>query len=337
MQKFLYGIAALLALLIIIALALPATSRIEVSTRVDAHPGTVFALINDFRRVDLWAPWKAGDPNARIIYSGPPSGEGATVEWNGPIVGSGTQTIVESRPHEHVETVLNPGEPGEARTRFEIREEGAGSRVTWSFEHDYGFNLVGRYFGVLMRGVFRREYEDRLAELEILAESLPGADFRDLEIEHVDVEATDIAYLPTTARPEPTAISEAMGAAFFRILSFIDAQGLAEAGAPMSIARRFSGAELRFDAAIPVRGVTDETPRRDDGVRIGTSYGGPAVRASHVGPYRSLGETHRKLLSYLAALGFERAGDAWEAYVSDPARTDESELLTYVYYPVRPR
>jgi effector-binding domain-containing protein len=39
--------------------------------------------------------------------------------------------------------------------------------------------------------------------------------------------------------------------------------------------------------------------------------------------------------AYLAALGIERDGDAWESYVSDPAEVPEEELLTYVYYPVR--
>ena len=34
--------------------------------------------------------------------------------------------------------------------------------------------------------------------------------------------------------------------------------------------------------------------------------------------------------------GIERAGDAWESYESDPARVAESDLLTYVYYPVVP-
>mgnify|MGYP002064469261 CR=1 FL=1 len=37
-----------------------------------------------------------------------------------------------------------------------------------------------------------------------------------------------------------------------------------------------------------------------------------------------------------AALGIERNGDAWESYVSDPAKVPEAELVTLIYYPVRP-
>lgn len=336
-QKFLYGTGALLALLIVIGLALPRYSRVEVRAPVDAHPATVFALVNDFRRVNLWAPRNAGDPNARVIYSGPPRGVGATVSWDGPVIGSGTQQITASRRYEFVETLINPGEPGEAKTRFDIAREGSGSAVTWAFEHDHGFNLVGRYFSLLLTGVLRREYENGIAALRDFAESLPRTDFGDLEIEHVFVEPNQIAYLEATSIPEPTAISEAMGKAYFEILSFIDEQGLTNAGPPMSIARSFSGAELRFDAAIPVRGISDTTSVDGRAVRLGTTYTGPAIRATHTGSYRTLGVTHRKIASYLAAFGIERNGDAWEVYVSDPTKVSDRELQTAVYYPVRER
>ena len=334
-QKFLYVIGAVVALLIVVGLLLPRHSRVEVSTLIDAPPATVFALVNDFRRVDLWSPRTATDPNARVVFSGPDRGVGATVTWDGVIVGSGTQTIVESRPYEHVATTINPGEPGEARTWFDIEPEDGNTRVTWGFAHDHGLNIVGRYFALLLSGVVKREFETGIAALKDLAESLPRTDFGDLDVEHVVVEPQQIAYLPTTSLPEPAAISEAMGKAYFEVLSFIDARGLAEAGAPMSIVRGFVGNELRFDAAIPVRGVTDDTARSGSAVKLGRTYSGPAIRVRHVGSYRQLGTTHRKIAAYLAALGLERNGDAWETYISDPTRVPEAELLTDVYYPVR--
>ena len=93
-------------------------------------------------------------------------------------------------------------------------------------------------------------------------------------------------------------------------------------------------AGLLLVAAIPVSGVTAQTPRDGARVRIGQTYAGSVIRVRHVGSYRSLAATHRKIGAYLAALGIERAGAAWESYVSDPTRVDESELVTYVYYPI---
>jgi effector-binding domain-containing protein len=334
-QKLAYGIGSFVLLILLIGLALPSQSRFVVSTDIDAPQATVFALVNDMRRVNLWTPIESTDPNAKVVYSGPPRGEGSTVTWDGAVVGSGTESISESRPYEYVEMWINRGEPGETRTWFELAPGTGTTNVEWGFEHDYGLNVIGRYFGLMVTGVIRRDYETAIADLRELAESLPAADFSDIEIEHLVVEAVDIAYIPTTAPPLPGETSVAMGAALFEVLSFIDENGLTEAGAPISIARAFSGSELSFDTAIPVRGVTDRSLRDVAGVRIGRTYEGAVIRVKHVGTYGKLGETHRKIAAYLAATGIERNGDSWESYVSDPVKVREDEMLTFVYYPVK--
>jgi len=335
-QKLLYGVGALVALLIIIGLALPRTHRTEVSTEIDAHPATVFALLNDFRRSALWSPLHDTDPNARIVYAGNSTGVGATMSWDGAIIGSGTQTIVASQPFEHVAIVISPGEAGEAQSYFDLAAGTGTTIVTWGFEADYGMNIVGRFFAMMLGSVVARDYQRGLGNLKELAESLPDADFGSTEIEHIVVEASDIAYITTTSLPDPAAISAAMRAAFFQILSFIDTQGLVAAGAPLSITRTFSGAELVFDSAVPVRGVSGSTPRNGAQVKIGNTYEGPVIRVKHVGSYQALTATHRKISAYLAAHGIERGGAAWESYVSDPGDVPEEELLTFVYYPIKP-
>jgi len=334
-QKLIYGIGAFLALLIIIGFALPRTNQVEVKIEIDAHQATVFALVNDFRRFALWSPWADTDPNARFLYAGPNRGEGAMVTWDGAIIGNGNQLITESHPFERVEITMSPGEPGEARSWFAL-EPGVGTTIiTWGFEADYGLNIVGRYFATMLGSVVARDYHDGLVTLKEIAESLPRADFSDLEIEHIVVEATDIALLPATSQPESTAISDALGKAYFQILGFIDDNNLSEAGAPLSITRSFNGSELNFDAAIPVRGIGEETPRLESGVRISQTYAGPVIRIRHLGSYEVLASTHRKVSAYLAALGIERNGAAWESYVSDPSKVPEEDLLTYVYYPIK--
>ncbi len=335
MQKVLYGVGAFVALLLLGGFALPSQSRFVVTADIDAPRATVFALVNDMRRKDLWSPITATDPNARIFFSGPARGVGATITWDGSIAGSGTQSITASRPFESVETTINAGEAGESRTWFELADGLGFTRVLWGFEHDYGLNVVGRYFGLMVTGLIRKDYEMHISGLRELAESLPRADFADIEIKQLAIEPADIAYVRTRSAPAAGATSQAMGAALFEVLRFIDENGLSEAGAPISIARAFSGAELRFDSAIPVRGVTDATPREDAGVQIGRTYGGAVIRVQHLGSYRTLSETHRKIAAYLAALGIERNGDSWESYVRDPTKTAEAELLTYIYYPIR--
>ena len=234
MQKVLYWVLASIAAVIVVGFALPRTHQVEVSTEIDAQPATVFALVNDFRRFSLWAPWADTDPNARFIYSGSSRGAGASMTWDGAIIGSGTQAITESRPFEYVGIRMHPGETGEASSWFRL-EPGVGTTIVhWGFEVDHGINIVGRYFASMLGSVVARDYQAGLAGLKELAESLPRADFSDIEIEHLVVEPVEIAFLPTVSRPEPAAISDAMGKAYFEILTFIDKHGLQDAGAPMS-------------------------------------------------------------------------------------------------------
>lgn len=323
-----------IVLLVLAGLLLPRHARVQVEIRIDANPATVFALVNDFHRVALWSPWLDTDPNARVVYSGPVRGVGATMTWDGAIIGTGSQQITASQPFEHVEMAVNLGESGEARSWFDLAADNGTTSATWTFDTDYGYNVVGRYFALVLAGVVRRDYTTGLESLKDLAETLPRTDFSDIDIEHIVVEATAIAYRPATSIPEPAAISAAMGDAYFEILSFIDEHGLAEAGAPLSITRSFSGSRLQFDAAIPVRGINESTPRDGATVKIGQTYAGKVIRVGHIGSYQSLGTTHRKIAAYLAALGIERAGDAWESYVSDPTKVPESKLLTNVFYPI---
>jgi hypothetical protein len=158
-----------------------------VKIEIDAHQATVFALVNDFRRFALWSPWADTDPNARFLYSGANRGEGAIVTWDGAIIGSGSQIITESRRFEFVGITMSPGEPSEARSWFELAPGVGTTIITWGFEADHGMNIIGRYFAPMLGGIIARDYHDGLAALKELAESLPGADFSDIEIEHIVV------------------------------------------------------------------------------------------------------------------------------------------------------
>lgn len=321
--------------LVLIGLVLPQQARVAASIEIDARPATVFALVNNFHRVSLWSPWLETDPNARVEISGPNSGVGAKMSWNGPVLGSGSQLITESRPFEHIDTLINPNEAGAARSWFDFRDTGSTTVVNWTFEADYGYNLVGRYTALMLNGIIRKDYENGLQRLAELAESLPRADFSKLQVEHLDVTAVDIAYRQTSSTPDPASTAEALGEAYFRVLNFIDANGLEEAGAPMLISRSFDGNRMHFDAAIPIRRLTESTPRDAAGIRISQTYAGAVVHVQHHGPYRNLVQTHRQITAYLAAHGIERNGDAWESFANDPTKVEESDVLTDVYYPIR--
>ena len=323
------------ALLLILGTMLPSKVIVERDVEIAAFPATVFALLNDFKQVNRWSRWQEFDPNARIEITGPPRGIGAKMQWNGQIIGSGHRLITHSTAFANVTHEFVEDNTSMAEAHYSIARSDAKTHLIWRYEREFGFNLVGRYFGLMLDGIIGPDGESDLKSLKEFAERLPRSDFSALDVEPIVVEASDIAYRTTTSIPAAKAISDAIGDAYFDVLTFIDRHDLEESGAPLSITRTFSGSELVFDAAIPVNGLQKETPRDDGVVKIGRTYAGPVIRSRHTGSYRTLGRTHDKIAAWLAAMGIERNGDAWEVYISDPTRTIESELLTYVYYPVK--
>jgi effector-binding domain-containing protein len=61
-----------------------------------------------------------------------------------------------------------------------------------------------------------------------------------------------------------------------------------------------------------------------------------AVMTRHVGPYQGLIGAGQALRDWMAANRREPSGGLWEVYVSDPEETPADELVTEVYYPLKP-
>jgi len=319
------------------AVLLPANIHIERSTTIDRPPAVVFGILNDFHHFQVWSPWSERDPNARYEFSGPESGEGARMAWDGDPrqVGSGWQEIRASDPYRMIRTHLVFKGQGEADAYFDIRPVGEGTRLEWGFDTDVteGQDFFGAFLGKYMGLFFDRwvggDYELGLDRLSEYAETFPDADFSDLEIEQVETAAEPILYISTSSGASSSAIASALGTAYGEISRFMASKGLDHVGMPMSISHAWDEDSYQFDAAIPVD-TTQLTPTGN--IRLGYTPSGVAIRAVHVGPYKTLDQTYDKLIAYMAVNRLEQSGVSWEHYVSDPGDTPEDRLVTHVYF-----
>jgi effector-binding domain-containing protein len=118
-------------------------------------------------------------------------------------------------------------------------------------------------------------------------------------------------------------------------MGFLKLNNLNEAGPPIAITRKWDEAAktFDFDAGIPVDR-SDVAPAEGE-VRLMQTYAGPALKVTHTGPYEDLPKTYEMIKAYLQAYGYEKAGDEWEQYVSDPGKVPAAELVTLIYYPVK--
>ena len=151
----------------LVGILLPGTVEVTRSVQIEAEPEAVFPLLNDLERWAEWTPW--GEVESRL--EGPPAGTGARRVWDDPGLGSGSLTLVGSRPPAGVdyEVVVEDG-----AIRFEgtisVAAGAGGSVVTWTERADLGWNPLLGWTALTMdesQGRQLRESLDRLkAEVE---------------------------------------------------------------------------------------------------------------------------------------------------------------------------
>ncbi len=336
MKKVGVVILFLIAAFIVTGYLLPRQVHIERSIVIERPAAMMFELLNSYRYFNEWSPWAGRDPKAQFSISGPESGVGARMSWVGDpqLVGSGWQQIVASKPYEQIDIKLDFDAQGIADTGFLLTTQGDSTQVTWFFDSDLteGVNFLdsfmARYFGLLFDRWVGGDYELGLTNLKKFAESLPVADFSQLQIERVNVTAQNILFVTTSSSQDPADIALAMAEAYSEISAFMNRNGVSMSGQPMAITRAWEEGSYQFDAAIPVANIP---PELTGNIESGLSPEGPAVRAVHHGAYDQMMPTYAKLAAYISAHGLQQGLVSWEHYISDPGSTAQTDMITNVY------
>jgi len=174
LKKVGIGVAAGLAVLVIVVALQPGAFKIQRSTRINAPAGVVYGFLNDFHAWESWSPWAKLDPNMKTSYTGPAQGEGAVYEWSGnDQVGSGRMRIVGEEAPNHISIQLDFLSPMAASnlTEFRLSPDAAGTRVDWAMTGENGF--IGKAFALVMNmdKLVGKDFEHGLLQLKQQAES----------------------------------------------------------------------------------------------------------------------------------------------------------------------
>jgi carbon monoxide dehydrogenase subunit G len=173
LKKILIALAALILLFVVIVALQPSEFNVERTATIAAPPAAVFSQVNDLRKWDAWSPWAKLDPNAKIAFEGPESGQGAAMSWAGnDKVGEGKMTIVESKPDEAVKLKVDFVKPfeGTSNSDFAVKPDGAGTAVTWAMSAHH--NFMEKAFCLIMNGkkMIGDDMDKGLAQLKAAAE-----------------------------------------------------------------------------------------------------------------------------------------------------------------------
>jgi effector-binding domain-containing protein len=331
LRNLLIFVAVVVGLLVAIGFVLPDTAHVERSVTIDRPPSQVFTVLNSFRRFNEWSPWDAIDPNAKYTYSGPAIGVGAKESWTGnKDVGTGSQSIVESKPYDSIKMALDFGDMGQASATFTLTPSGQGTKVTWGIDISAGGKLIGRYFNLMMDSMVGKDYEKGLAKLKSFVEAMPVTDVSGVNGTEVTVAAKKIYFIPGTATSETA--KTVLTDVYSRIGNFMASNKITMQGAPLTITTSYDNGQWAFNAGVPVDH-NDVAPI--GGIQSGTTYAGKAVQFMHVGPYEKLSEATKKAYAWLALQAYKPAGGVIEEYVNDPTTVPPEQIKTQLTIPVQ--
>jgi len=142
LKRLAIGLPLLVAAFLVVVWFQPDDYRLTRQAVIAAPAAAVFAQVNDLRKWEDWSPWAKLDPNAKVTFSGPQAGEGASFKWDGnDKIGAGTMTITESKPNDRIATRTDFTRPfaGTSNTDFVFSESGGQTNVIWSMfgRHDF--------------------------------------------------------------------------------------------------------------------------------------------------------------------------------------------------------
>lgn len=333
---------------------LPAKLVVREEIEIARPRAAVFALVDNLRTFNEWSPWFAADPQAEYRFEGE-SGAGQKAIWEskGGPMGSGSHRIERSVANERVETLLDFGVRGSARTIFELERAPVGAKISWSFVSDCTPNpmYVGcRYLNLFTSGAIAQDLKSGLERLKAVAEQLPVTDFERLAPEYVQAPAMNYAFVENDVTRDPApadAIPASAGgpdleAAYAQRVQTATAESfavveakLAEAGATISGPRvmvTVSSDEARivFRAGYPFTG---PAPASDPRVSTGQTPSGRALKFVHAGSSSAMAATYLMIGAWLEAHRVEASGPPWEVYVQPTG--DFAERRTEIYIPIR--
>ncbi|MEP6670384.1 MAG: SRPBCC family protein [Chthoniobacter sp.] len=175
MLKYIFlGLLLLVVVLVIVIATRPANFRVSRSATIGAPPAIIYEHVSNLHQMQEWSPFAKIDPAAKMTYSGPESGLGASFSWAGNAqAGEGSMTCTESKPHELLGYRLDFLKPfkGTNQVEFTFKPAGDQTVVTWTMTGTYNFVTKAVSLFMDCDKMCGPMFEKGLADLKGLAEA----------------------------------------------------------------------------------------------------------------------------------------------------------------------
>jgi hypothetical protein len=344
--EVLVALAIVFVLAVVFAIALPSHGHVERSVTVSSPARQIFDVVNGFRTYPSWTSLTGYDPHVQMTYEGPAMGAGAKVSWTSAneTIGSGNYTVAANPAAEQDKSVTwdvqNNWRGNDKRFSFDIEpsENGKTSKVTMAYDVDFGWNLLARVSGLYLQGDPATQMSFQLSRLQNMLATFPTVDYKDQNIQIVDVAPVPVLFVSTTAKRTLDDVADATNKAMDQINAVIKKEKLTATGPRRTITTNWGDENYDFDVAVPVDRADAQVA---DPVKAGTGYGGKALETSFTGSAAQLPLMRLVLKAYAYTHGylFDESSEGNGRFFDEKTTTDPNagdDQQTYnVYLPIQ--
>ena len=264
--EFVVALIIVFVLAVIVGVFLPSHGHIQRSIEISHNPQHIYDVLNNFRRFEdgAGAGLKALDPSVKFTLSGPAYGPGATLNWQGDkAIGDGTLVNksgnIDITNKSTVTWDLTNDWHGTNKVftlEVDPKQSQRVSTVTWSYDVDYGWNLIDRYSSLWIHGDPSTVIQYGLGSLQNMLAGIANVDYSKVNPGLYRTDATPVLLVSTKAPRTVDDIDTAKAAAMKEIQAAMAKLGVKAAGPTTTIRTEWGDTTFIFDLAVPIDSTT---------------------------------------------------------------------------------
>jgi hypothetical protein len=268
--EFIVALIIVVVVGVVVGIIMPGSGHVDRSLVVSKDLRQVYDVLANFRTFPDYAVLRAYDPKTQYTLSGSAYGPGSEISWasQDQKVGSGKLTIASTQPEfSKIDPTVNNAQiiwnlDNEWRgsdkhfTLDLLRQGNSGklTKITWSYDVSYGFNLLDRYSNMYIHGQPDAFIQYSLNDLQNVLAGVPNVDYSALDPYIQQTKPTPVLLVSTSMKRKDglDGLNEATDTAIKQIQDAAKKLGVHTNGPRVIFTTNYGDETYTFDVAEPI-------------------------------------------------------------------------------------
>ncbi|GLQ97191.1 polyketide cyclase [Dyella mobilis] len=255
---------------VVVGITMPGSGHVERSLVVSKDLRQVYDVVNNLRTFPDYGVLRAYDPKTQYTLSGSAYGPGSELSWTSQDekVGDGKLTIASAQPEfDKIDPTVNSAEivwnidnawrGGDKHFTLDLLRQGNTgklTKITWSYDVTYGFNLLNRYSNMYIHGQPDAFVQYSLNNLQNVLAGVPNIDYSALDPYIVQTKQTPVLIVSTSMKRKDglDGLNQATDAAIKQIEDAAKKLGVHTNGPRIIFTTNYGDETYTFDVAEPI-------------------------------------------------------------------------------------